>query len=197
MTNKFQHLVSDVDELSEEISSFVTDISLEELGKYRIDLFWNYVEMKVVAMAALSVFCGPVVEGSFSAMKDIMKKKSGKMSCDLLSSIQTVRYFLKGKNTNSLKFFRRTDTALTPVSANLSMNMRKSWKVDKKSWEEARELNDQKFEELRLKKVKLQAAAEARRIREKALYKSNKKQVDGFKKLLLKPKQPSKKRRVM
>ena len=75
--------------------------------------------------------------------------------------------------------------------------MRKSWKVDKKSWEEARELNDQKFEELRLKKVKLQAAAEARRIREKALYKSNKKQVNDFKKLLLKPKQPSKKRRVM
>ena len=58
LSNKFEHLISDGDEIGEEVRSFITDISLVELGKDRVDLFWhssNYVQMKVIAMAAL--FC--------------------------------------------------------------------------------------------------------------------------------------------
>ena len=142
--------------------------------------------MKIVAKAALSVFSGPVVEGAFSGMKDVIKKKSGKMSSELFSSIQTVRYYLKGKDTNSISLFRRPDISFSSVPSGLASRMRTAWKGSQKSWEEARHEKSEKFRQLSLTEKKLRAAAVSKRIRERALYKSNRKHLFSFKKKLLK-----------
>ena len=78
LASSYSHLLEcDADTIEEEFRSFRADFSFDRLDKDRIDVWWvgcKYKNMKIVAKAALSVFSGPVVEGAFSGMKDVIKK---------------------------------------------------------------------------------------------------------------------------
>ena len=67
------------------------------------------------------------------------------MSSELFSNIQTVRYYLKGKETMSLSFFRRPDISFLRVSSNLAFKMKNAYKSSPKSWEEARNERPEKL----------------------------------------------------
>ena len=107
-------------------------------------------------------------------MKDILKKKSGRMTPEVYSSMQSVRYFLRAKNMSSVEYFSRPDTNFSPVSSNLVKNMKAAWKISNKDWDVTKKANDKYLAEHRIY-VKVQAAAHARRMKEKALFHSNKK----------------------
>ena len=107
------------------------------------------------------------------------------MSSELFSSIQTIRNYLKGKDTNSISLFRRPDISFSSVPSGLASRLRTAWKGSQKSWEEARHEKSEKFRQLSLTEKKLRAAAVSQRIRERALYKSNRKHLFSFKKYCL------------
>ena len=53
-----------------------------------------------VVRAVSSIFHGPRVESSFSAMGDIIDKKSERMNIETYASIQTIKYALVGMNVS-------------------------------------------------------------------------------------------------
>lgn len=106
----FKHILSDSEEQNEqaavlEIYVFVANNDFLALNRDSVEVGWerasSFPLLQKVAKAALSLFHGPQVEGYFSSMKNIMKKKSGRMQVDLFSSYQTVKYHLRGKKLSS------------------------------------------------------------------------------------------------
>ncbi len=90
---------------------------------FRLDHWWNEVIRKgqfpqlcKVVKAALSIFTGPKVESSFSAMNDIVDKKSNRLNVETYQAYQEVRYRLKAKKMTALQLYHREDKLHTPVN---------------------------------------------------------------------------------
>lgn len=99
----------------------------------RVDSWWGvikksgqYSALSKVAIAACAIFHGPIVESSFNTMGDIMDPKSSNMAVETYNSIQTVKYFIKSRETTATKLFRRDDFLYGPVDRQLTRNMMKS-----------------------------------------------------------------------
>ena len=185
LINVFNHLL-DHDEkamVEEEVRAFVMDNDLPVLGSSHVDLWWNKITkfptLQKVAKAALSLFHGPQVESSFSLMKDIMNKKAGSMSVPTFDSIQTVKYFLKAKDKSSLEYFKRPSINHTPVDSHLVNNVKCATKAYTANLAKKREELEKEMGDLKMKRVKIQTAAEARRRKEKAIEIANKKHLKG------------------
>ena len=95
-----------------------------DIVKWYNHLSKKYPAVHKMAMSVLSIFYGPKVESSFSAMGAMINKKANRM-CDLTySCIQTVKYSIRAQCSNSSSFrniqlFKRQDNHYTPVSSTL------------------------------------------------------------------------------
>ena len=188
--------------VDEEIRSFIIEDSFKPLKDGRIDHWWensNFHLFKRIIKAALSSFHGPQVESSFSLMKGIMKKNSGRMSVNTFDSVQTVKYYLMSKNTSAVKFFHRPSINHSPVDKNLIRNMQSATKTYTAQLEMNRSSLDEEMGALKMKRVKIQTAALARRIKEKALSRSIKRHVKTVmkRKHVNKSSQPAKRTKIV
>ena len=169
------HLLSEEEQqlADQEVMDFISHTELPKLDKGRIDLWWSEISLfptlKKVVKIVLSLFHGPIVEGSFSSMKDIMKKKSGRMSVSTFDSIQTVKYYLQNNSSTAVKAFRRPSVNHTPVTNDLYKNMTSAWLECKKDQKAKNEKASQKLASVSLTKKHLQTAAAARRIKKNSL----------------------------
>ena len=116
-----------------------------------------------------------------------MSKKSGSMSVATFSSIQMVKYYLKSKQKTSTEYFHRSSTNHTPVSRDLVKNMQHATKEYEAQLITKKQGLDSEIESLKVSRIICQTAAEAKRIKEKAIERAN----NNFKKKALKRKPPS------
>ena len=116
------------------------DVCTPDKKPVRGDLWWyrlvkRYPILTKLSLAALTIFHGPRVEGSFSVMGDIMDQKSGRMNVETYSAIQTVKYSLTAKASKSSKkqktiqFFHREDRLKSPVAKKLVKDIRSAKKL--------------------------------------------------------------------
>ena len=59
-------------------------------------------------MAALTIFHGPLVEGSFSDMSDMMCAKRNRMEVGTYAALQKVKCTLRAKRKSACQYFRPT-----------------------------------------------------------------------------------------
>ena len=84
-----------------EVHRFQCDPALPEFNETtRIDKWWaaqqdSYPKLSKIALTGLTCFHGPMVEGVFNLMGDVMDEKSSSLSIDSLNSIQTVKSTLR------------------------------------------------------------------------------------------------------
>lgn len=94
----------------------------------QVDDTHRYGALMKVVFAALSIFHGPLVEGSFSVMNDIMDKQANRMDAKLYSAYATVRYDLSsksaGEQSTSVKLYDRPDVKYSPIDKDLCISMR-------------------------------------------------------------------------
>ena len=84
----------------------------------------------------LSIFHGPKVEPSFSAMGGAINKKANRMYGRTYSAIQTVKYFVRAQYPNSSSYrsippFKRQDKHYTLFSSILVNNMENARSLQK------------------------------------------------------------------
>ena len=75
----------------------------------------RYPGLNHVVRGALSIYYGPMVESSFSAMGDIITNKSTKMSMATYNAIQTTKYALRSRSHTAIQMFKRDDVKLSRV----------------------------------------------------------------------------------
>jgi hypothetical protein len=123
-------------------------------------------------MAACTIFHGPMVESSFNTMGDIIDTKSSNMAVETYNSIQTVKFFLKSRETSAIKMYKRDDFLYQPVDRQLTRNIMKSSStyranLKKRSHEEMERTNRLQLknssEMVSKKKAKLALQAEAQK----------------------------------
>ena len=99
----------------------------------RIDKWWGdnstaFPALSKVAKAALSVFHGPLVEGSFNIMGNIIDAHSSRMAIETHDAFQTTQHFLRRQsNMNCL------NPKLLPNLVNNMKNSASRYKVNRKS----------------------------------------------------------------
>ena len=93
-----------------------------EGGTVRLDTWWTSVVKTGVfptlckmALAIMSCFHGPAVEGSFNIMGDIIDPKSARMNIETFSAIQTVKYGLRASQKSALEYFERKNHLNDPI----------------------------------------------------------------------------------
>ena len=74
--------------------------------------------------AVLSCFHGPVVEGSFSEMSNILTEKTHRTKVDTFTAYQIVSYEVKDIAIGAVESFLRSDKLRTPIQPGLLKNMR-------------------------------------------------------------------------
>lgn len=116
-----------------------------------VDVWWSeifrktkYTSLSKMVKAILSLFHGPIVEGSFSMMSDIIDKRSGRMQIDTYSAIQTVRYKLLSEKKSAVEFFHKKDFLHQPIDATLCRNLRSSRMNYQKELDEKKKEMDSK-----------------------------------------------------
>ena len=128
----------DKEEYGKEVRKLMIDQSLpswtDDKDQGDIVSWWKLISVKYqctfkVVISALSIFCTPRVEGSFSIMSDIIDKKSSRMKVETLNVTQTIKYALyaahpKECTSRAVKHFRRIDKNYSPVDPLLASNMR-------------------------------------------------------------------------
>ena len=171
----FHHIFTDkeIEDVNVELLGFTCDETLPELNGGRVDEWWeartSYPCLQKLAKAALSSFHGPQVESAFNLMKDTLGSKAGSLDVSVLSSYQTVKYFIKAKESSAVKLFPRTSILHTPVNPAIVKNIRTSAGSYKSELKQKRAQLSVEFCALSLSRshASLQTAAAARRVREK------------------------------
>ena len=163
---------SDCD-IHKEILLYNVDLSLKEAEKNNVVSWWSslletgkYPGLCAVACAALSIFHGPMVEASFSAMNDIIDVKSNRLSMLTFDAFQTTKYAIKTTGKSSIAMFRRDDVKNGKVDRRLCKNILSAARRDKvrrKSMQRVKMLRLQRFES----KVAPSAAEVTKQLKEK------------------------------
>lgn len=91
----------------------------------------RYPGLNHVVRLCLSIFHGPMVEPSFSAMGDIIDNKSTSMTMATFNSIQTTKYALRSRGQTAIQLFKREDVKLDKVDKVLCRNIRTAGTKDK------------------------------------------------------------------
>lgn len=144
------------DEYEKEVHRFHSSV-LEQNAIKRIDHWWAsqttaYPKLSKVALAALTCFHGPLVEGAFNIMGDIMDVKSASLGIESLRSIQIVKSSLMAKKTTATEFFRRKDRLYTPVRPGLLEKMVSAGRMRNEDLSRKRTEKQRKKNELSIKK---------------------------------------------
>lgn len=125
-----------IDGLDAELLYFQTDSRLPtfELGtdplKWWSCVLVSYNEykcLKKIVPACLSIFSGPLVESSFSSMKNILDTKCNRTLVKLYSSIQTIRYSLRSKGETALTLYG-SEKKDKHADKKLTLHMRTAYK---------------------------------------------------------------------
>lgn len=180
LSSLFNHLLTSDEKsaVQEEILEYVVNDIFPELGNNRVDLWWAAVNcvpiLRKVMKAALSIFHGPQVESSFSIMKNVMDKKAGSMAVGTYSSVQTIKYHLKACKSSSVEFFKRPSVNHTPVSGELVNNMKSARRKYMSALDAKKQNINEELTAIQASTEKLQTAAQARRLKERAVQHANK-----------------------
>ncbi|KAH3872469.1 hypothetical protein DPMN_035685 [Dreissena polymorpha] len=125
-----KHILSEEEEnkFLQEIYQYQLDPTLPDFNSdTRIDHWWaaqnGYPAMKKIILALVTCFHGPMVEGTFNRMGDILDSKSSSLSIDSLNAIQSVKSALKEKGVSAVEYFHREDTLYTPIVTGLTYNL--------------------------------------------------------------------------
>ena len=112
----------------------------------RADIWWaqlkdKYPLLSKISLAVLTIFHAPRGESSFSVMGDVMDKKSRRMNVATYSSIQTIKYGLSAKVSNSkiskpksVQLFQRSDRLKSPVMKEIVTEIRNSKEKSTKTY---------------------------------------------------------------
>ena len=142
-----------------------------------IETIERYPNLSKVALAMLSIFHGPRVESSFSMMGNILDEKSGRMSLQTYSAIQTVKYSMADNKASShscksIALFKRDDIRTSPLMPLLSDNMRSARHRYRKQLEEKK--SDKKDGRVTKKSLKKKNYKENESVKVKLLQKAYK-----------------------
>jgi len=113
-----------------EVHRYISDPTLPPYDEgSRVDSWWGevaktYPGLGKLALACLSCFHGPLIDGVFNSMGDVCDVRSGSMNTETLSAIQSTKYHLKASGLSAVKYFERPDTLYSPVQANIVQNMK-------------------------------------------------------------------------
>ena len=121
----------DQDEVELQVRKLQTDTRLPPYKDMRVDEWWGkvaalkkYDELCKVVFAALSIFHGPQVESSFNTMGDVIDIRSCQMKTETYSAFQTVKYYLKARDTKAVSYFKRPDILHSAVDRKLCVNLK-------------------------------------------------------------------------
>lgn len=139
LAGMMSHLVPPQFDVPLEVVKFNTDSTLPLYidGENMVNWWANVIDtgrypgLNHVVRAALSIFHGPMVESSFSAMGDIIDCKSTKMSMDTFNAIQTTKYALRSRGQTAIQMFRREDVKYSKVDKVLCRNIHTAGSKDK------------------------------------------------------------------
>ena len=126
----------------------------------------NLPSLKKVLSAALTLFTGPVIEGSFSEVSNIVTNKRNSMKADTLDALQTVKYHIHAKGMTAVDYFHRDDVDHIPVNVELLRKVQTSRTSKRKLESEAaeRRISEEVFYELPEKRQKKQTLEETREV---------------------------------
>ncbi|KAM9386326.1 uncharacterized protein KZ484_007857 [Pholidichthys leucotaenia] len=156
-------------QISLEVHKYQVDSSLPDPNLMSIDKWWTavkgtkkYPALSKMVLTVLTCFHGPMVEGSFNLMGDIIDCKSTRMDNKTFSATQSVKYGLKARNATALQHFRKKEVLHTPVDRNLCVNMRGAAKMQKEEWAKAAATKKKRLETLTLAAPERNSSAKER-----------------------------------
>ena len=141
---------------------------------YELDIWWAKVHesqkfpiLTKMAMAVMSIFHGPAVEGSFNTMGDIINPKSASMKIPTYSAIQTIKYGLRARKMTSIELFETEEIkqGTNRAFCKSVMSARTRYGAELKQKKEAEK---KKLEEMDAKQNKLLSKIQAKKILVKA-----------------------------
>lgn len=123
----------------------------------RVDKWWSevakhYPHLGAAALALLTCFHGPVVEGAFNSMGDILDSRSGSMETKTMAALQTVKCNVKP--VTAVKFFERKDILYSPVMPDVVQNMKNASQERRRALLEKKEEKIKTQHQLNLSKSK-------------------------------------------
>lgn len=177
-----KHLLSDKETISfsEEVRAYVNDENLPPTME-NVDEWWcqkalcnKYPTLCKVALAALTVFHGPIVESTFSEMSRILNKQTNRLSIPMLSAIQTMKYELKSNKCAALAYFKRSNPKTDPICPLLCRNIRSAYTCYKNEMAQQKKAVEMKRKVLQRAHSARSAIATSAAIRKTALKKTKK-----------------------
>ena len=139
--------------------------------KMTVDEWWakiskgeKYGDLCKLVLSVLSIFHGPQVESSFNTMGDVIDIRSTRMNIETYSKYQTVKYFLKARNTTAVEMFKRKDILHEAVDRKLCINMKKSASEYKRVLEEKKAEKEKRIKMMNLKRNLMSKAEKKRQI---------------------------------
>ena len=149
-----------------EVHLYNSDPTLPEFGtNKRVDHWWaaitDYPLLRKIVLAALTCFHGPLVEGCFNLMGDVLDAKSCRLGIDSLNAIQTIKSHLSKEG--SLAYFDRSDHLFDPIVPGLTHCMMNASREQERHRAEKRHEKEMRKERLQIAKqtvVSKRAAAE-------------------------------------
>ena len=169
LTNSLPLCLSDDDsnKLSSEIRQYTVDLSLSGYNKKnRIDVWWatlfgKYPLLFKVVAGILTIFHGPKVESSFKLMGDIIGTKSSRLNTKTVSSIQSVKYYVKSKKKTPMELFQIKDNCNKDLTINFKLASQRRRNENKMALEK-KEAKKMKLDTLKRLTNKQEARRKAR-----------------------------------
>ena len=121
------------EEYLKEIGRIQVDPLLPGVEQFlRLDHWWahtipEYPVLGKVVKAALSIFTGPRIEQSFSAMNDIINPKTNRLKISTFAAIQDVKYHLKTQQKTSIELYTREDIHRSPVDKSMMFHLQTAY----------------------------------------------------------------------
>ena len=158
-----------------EVHQFNIDPTIPEFdSKIRIDHWWacleEYPYLRKLALATLTCFHGPMVEGCFNLMGDVMDAKSSRLGVNSLDSLQTVKSHLASQG--SLKYFDRENHLYDPIKPGLVHCMISASKENKRAQRLKRDEKEERMQKLDIKRQKVATKRAAAEMASKAVKKA-------------------------
>ena len=105
--------------------------ALQNEKEVDLDAWWHqvmltkkYPFLTMVVEACLSIFSGPIVEGTFSTLNITMDKVRNRLNCETYDAILKCKMFQKSKGKSSFDTYHRKDPLRSPVDLTVCKSMR-------------------------------------------------------------------------
>ena len=93
----------------------------------------KYSFLSLVVEACLSVFSGPIVEGTFSTLNMTMDKQRNRLDCETYDSILKCKMYQKSTGKSASDMYHREDPLHSPVDLTVCKSMRLAYSRYNKS----------------------------------------------------------------